>query len=331
MAKISVIGTTSWGTTLAIIAANRSNKVTLLARTKTESDSLTLHRQNSRFLSGSMFPENLKVSSSPLDLNNAEIVILAVPSATLRNNLQLIKTCLPTACILVSAVKGLEIDSGKRMSQLIQEECPSELHTSITVLSGPNLAMEIIEGKPSSTVVASSNIKAASKVQNALTGNMFRVYTNNDIIGVELGGALKNIIAIGAGICDGLGYGDNTKAAFITRGLAEISRLGIAAGAQPLTLSGLAGIGDLIATCSSELSRNRHVGQELAKGKTLNEIRASMENVAEGINTTQAAMYLSDRLKVEMPITSFTYKILFENMSVKQAISELMDRAVSPE
>ena len=154
MANIGVIGTTSWGTTLAIIAANRSNKVTLLARTKTESDSLTLHRQNSRFLSGSMFPKNLKVSSSPLDLNDAEIVILAVPSATLRNNLQLIKTCLPTECILVSAVKGLEIDSGKRMSQLIQEECPSELHTSITVLSGPNLAMEIIEGKPSSTVVA---------------------------------------------------------------------------------------------------------------------------------------------------------------------------------
>jgi glycerol-3-phosphate dehydrogenase (NAD(P)+) len=278
-----------------------------------------------------MFPKNLKVSSSPLDLNDAEIVILAVPSATLRSNLQLIKTCLPTECILVSAVKGLEIDSGKRMSQLIQEECPSELHTNITVLSGPNLAMEIIEGKPSSTVVASSNIKAASKVQHALTGNMFRVYTNNDIIGVELGGALKNIIAIGAGICDGLGYGDNTKAAFITRGLAEISRLGIAAGAQPLTLSGLAGIGDLIATCSSKLSRNRHVGHELAKGKTMNEIRASMENVAEGINTTQAAMHLSDFLKVEMPITSFTYKILFEKMSVKQAISELMDRAVSPE
>ena len=172
---------------------------------------------------------------------------------------------------------------------------------------------------------------AASKVQNTLTGNMFRVYTNNDITGVELGGALKNIIAIGAGICDGLGYGDNTKAAFITRGLAEISRLGLAAGAQPITLSGLVGIGDLIATCSSKLSRNRHVGQELAKGKTLNEIRASMENVAEGINTTQAAMYLANRLKVEMQITSFTYKILFEKMSVKQAISELMDRAVSPE
>ena len=331
MAKISVIGTTSWGTTLAIIAAERSNKVTLLARTKKDSDSLTSHRQNERFLPGHKFPENLKISSSALDLNDAEIVILAVPSATLRSNLQLIKQYLPTDCILVSAVKGLEIHSGKRMSQLIEEECPYELHTNITVLSGPNLALEIIEGKPTSTVVASTNITAASKVQNALTGNMFRVYTNNDIIGVELGGALKNIIAIGAGICDGLGYGDNTKAAFITRGLAEISRLGLAAGAQPITLSGLAGIGDLIATCSSKLSRNRHVGQELAKGKTLNEIRTSMKNVAEGINTTQAAMYLANRLKVEMPITSFTYKILFEKMSVKQAISELMDRAVSPE
>lgn len=331
MAKVSVIGTTSWGTTLAIIAANNANQVTLWARTEKESNSLTLHRQNSRFLPGNRFPKTLNVSSSLLDLSDTEIVILAVPSVTLRSNLQLIKAYLPSECILVSAVKGLEIDSGKRMSQLIQEECPSKLHPNITALSGPNLALEIIEGKPSSTVVASSNADAALKVQSALTSNMFRVYTNNDIIGVELGGALKNIIAIGAGICDGLGYGNNTKAAFITRGLAEISRLGLAAGAQPVTLSGLAGMGDLIATCSSKLSRNRHVGQELAEGKTLYEIRAAMANVAEGINTTQAAMCLANRMKIEMPITSFTYKILFEKMSVKQAILELMDRAVSPE
>ena len=331
MAKVGVVGTTSWGTTLAIVAANRANEVTLWSRTKDEANLLRVQQQNDRLLPNTKFPPNLEATSSLSALSNAEIVILAVPSTTLRTNLRTIRHSLSSSSTLVSAVKGLEMDSGKRMSQLMEEELPSKLHPGITVLSGPNLALEIVAGKPSSTVVASSNESAARAVQDILTSNSFRVYTNTDIIGVELGGALKNIIAIGAGICDGLGYGNNAKAAFITRGLTEISRLGVAAGAQPLTFAGLAGMGDLIATCSSPLSRNRYVGVELAKGKTLSEIRTGMVHVAEGVDTTSAAIDLARSMDVEMPITSVTYKVLFENMTVQRALLELMGRTPAPE
>ena len=196
---------------------------------------------------------------------------------------------------------------------------------------GPNLAREIIRGKLSSTVVASSDEGAAKKAQSILNSSVFRVYTNTDIIGVELGGTLKNIIAIGAGICDGLQMGDNVKAAFMTRGLVEIARLGVAAGAKQMTMAGLAGMGDLIATCSSDLSRNHQVGVLLSRGKTLDEIRSEMHNVAEGINTTAAARAMSAELGVEMPITEVTYRVLFEGMSVDKAVAELMGRAPTPE
>ena len=226
----------------------------------------------------------------------------------------------------MSAAKGLELPQGKRMSQVMEEELPAHLHPGICVLSGPNLAKEIIQGKLSSSVVAGQDQDHCRMAQDVLMSNTFRVYTSDDVTGVELGGALKNIIALGAGIADGLDAGDNAKAAFITRGLAEITRLGVAAGAKPLTFAGLAGLGDLMATCSSRLSRNNSVGRQLAEGRTWPEIRGTMDNVAEGVNTTNAALAMANTLNVEMPITQTTYRVLFEGLSPKDAIAQLMER-----
>ena len=332
MAKVGVVGATSWGTTLAIITARAGLDVNLWVRTEDEASRLRTAGENARFLPEARFPSNLRVESSPeTALGDADLVIIAVPSATLRVNLRAIRDSLAPSTVMVSATKGLELGSSKRMSQILHEELPAPLNDGICALSGPNLAREIVQGKPSSTVVASPNENAARRAQALLTSVRFRVYTNTDIVGVELGGALKNIIALGAGICDGLRYGDNAKAAFVTRGLAEIARLGVAAGAEPLTLAGLAGMGDLIATCASPLSRNHYVGEQLAKGKSLQDIRAGMNHVAEGVDTTAAAVALADSLGVEMPITQATYKILFSDMAVEQAISELMGRAPVPE
>ena len=332
MAKVGVVGTTSWGTTLATILAQLGLDVRLWARTEKEATSLSAQGENTRFLPGVKFPPGLQVTASTQDaFQMADLVIVAVPSSTLRHNVRKIRNFLDSSTVVVSATKGLELDTAKRMSQVLEEELPSALHPGICALSGPNLAREIIEGKPSSTVIASKNSDAARKAQELINSQLFRVYTNEDIVGVEFGGALKHIIALGAGICDGLGYGDNAKAAFMTRGLAEITRLGVAAGANPLTFAGLAGMGDLIATCSSPLSRNRQVGQQLTGGKTLQEIRKTMKNVVEGIDTTAAATTLAEKLGVEMPITRATHNVLFGGVALNQAISDLLERVPRPE
>ena len=329
---VGVLGTTSWGTTLAIIMARRGHRVTLWARTPEEARLLQRDRENKRLLPGFPFPPSLQVSSSEDDaFGHARLVISAVPSKSARANVRRVRDALPRDALVVSATKGLEVSTGLRISQVVREELPESLHSRICVLSGPNLSTEIARGQPASTVVASADTKAALEAQEALMTPLFRVYTSADVIGVELAGALKNIIALGAGIGDGLGYGNNSKAAFITRGLAEITRLGVAAGASPLTFAGLAGMGDLIATAASPLSRNRHVGEELAKGRPLNEILASMPNVAEGVDTTAAAVKLAQKLGVEMPITQAAYRILFEGLDPRQAVAELMGRAPQPE
>lgn len=332
MAKIGVVGTTSWGTTLAIVMAREAVDVRLWARTEGEAAQLRAAGQNHRFLPDIPFPQDLQVTASEEEaFADADLVIVAVPSISFRKNLQTIRDSVDGSAVVVSATKGLELGSGKRMSQLMEEELPSPLHGNICSLSGPNLAKEIVSGMPASTVVASANEAAARSAQAVLTSSRLRVYTNTDIIGVELGGALKNIIALGAGICDGLQYGDNAKASFLTRGLVEIARLGVAAGAELQTLSGLAGMGDLIATCSSPLSRNHYVGEQLANGKTLADIRAGMNNVAEGVDTTAAAVGLAKSLGVEMPITQATYEVLFNDMPVDRAIAALMGRTPIPE
>ena len=328
LAKVGIVGTTSWGSALGVIIARQGVDVCIWARTHAEADTLQADRQNKRFLPGVVFPASLSVSASANDaLSDADIVIIVVPSRTFRGNLRRIADALPGNAAIVSATKGLESGSGKRMSELLADELPASMHGGICALSGPNLSREIIGGKPASTVIASANPRAAQTAQSVINSNLFRVYTNTDIVGVEFGGALKNIIALAAGVCDGLGYGDNAKAAIITRGLAEIGRLAEAAGANPLTLAGLAGMGDLIATCSSPLSRNNYFGRRLAQGDSPQTISADMDNVAEGVDTIKGAMAIAKRFGIEMPITESMHTVIFEGVPLERAISRLLERA----
>ncbi len=325
MLKIAIIGTTSWGTTLGVVIAQKGIEVRLWARTKQEATELKSNGPDSSFFSGITFPPQLLITNQLSEaLADVKAVIMAVPSQAMRQNIKLIASYLTKSMMVVSAAKGLEIGSGKRMSQLIAEEINPRFHSNICVLSGPNLAREVLHGLPAATVIAAENNAVARKVQRLLNTPKLCVFTNTDVIGVELGGALKNIIALGAGIADGLGYGDNAKAAFMTRGLTEITALGVALGANPLTFSGLAGLGDLVATCSSPLSRNHYVGVELTKGRSLTEILSSMTNVAEGVSTTLVAWNLAQKLGLEMPITEKVYRILYENADPRQAAVEMM-------
>ncbi len=331
-AKVAVVGATTWGTTLSMIMSGEGRPVTLLARSANERDRLAHSRENSRFLPGIKFPEPLEVSADPAEaLSDVAMVVIAVPSDRLRENARRIAGHIAADAVVVNATKGLELPLALRMSQVLAEELPPSLLPSICSLSGPNLAKEILQGKPATTVVASESPEAAEQAQAALLSSRFRVYTSDDVVGVELGGALKNIVALGAGIGDGLEFGENAKAAFITRGLAEIARLGVAAGAQPLTFAGLAGVGDVIATCASRLSRNRYVGEQLAWGRSWPEIRDSMDNVAEGVNATGAALKLASQLDVEMPIAETTYRVLHEDLPPREAAFELMQRPVGSE
>jgi len=330
--RVAVIGTTSWGTTLAIMLTRKGLAVSLWARTEAEEEKLNRERQNVLRLPGFTFPEELQATAS-LDeaLDKAGLVIFAVPSQHMRHNVRLVREYLDSSMLILSVAKGLEVESVKRMSQVISEELAARFHRNVCVLSGPNLSREIARGLPAVTVVAAHDAAVAAKVQKIMATPLFRVYTNTDVVGVELGGALKNIIALAAGMVDGLEYGNNTKAGLITRGLAEITRLGVAAGANPLTFAGLAGLGDLVATCSSPLSRNRFVGQELAKGRDLKGILSSMTGIAEGITTTVAALKLAEELDVEMPIAEQVFRVLFKGLDVRQAVSELMVRELKHE
>ena len=330
--SVTIVGTTTWGTTLGVVLARQGTPVTLLARTEAESRLLAVDRKNSRFLPETIFPDSLQVTADPAKaVSSAAIVILAVPSHRLRQNARLMAGYLSSEAIVVSAAKGLELPTAHRMSQVLAEELPGSLHAGICALSGPNLAKEIVQGKPASSVLAGADAAVGERAQSLLNSNRFRVYTSNDLVGVELGGALKNIVALGAGMCDGLEAGENAKAALVTRGLAEITRLGVAAGAEPRTFAGLAGLGDVIATCSSRFSRNRYVGEQLGLGRTWSQIRESMDNVAEGVNATEAALKVAGDLGVEMPIAEITYRVLYEGLSAKEAAAELMGRPARSE
>lgn len=330
MPKIAIIGTTLWGITLGVVLARKGLQVRLWARTEREAIELTNAGPKSTLLSDVTFPPQLSVTSSLSEaLADAKAVILVVPSQTMRQNVRLIAAHLKGSMLVVSATKGLEIGSNKRMSQVIAEEIDPRFHSNICVLSGPNLAREILGGLPAATVVAAENGSVAKIAQRLLTTPNLCVYTNTDVIGVELGGALKNVVALGAGMADGLGYGDNAKAAFITRGLTEMTALGVALGANPLTFSGLAGLGDLITTCASPLSRNHYVGVELTKGRSLEEIINSMDGVAEGVSTTVAAITLARQLGLEMPITEKIYQILYEDVDPRQAVVKLISATMA--
>lgn len=323
MPKIAIIGTTSWGITLGVILAREKLQVRLWARTEAEAAGLKTSGPCIDQVAVP-FPPNLSITTSLKEaLADVKAVLLVVPSQTMRQNVKLMAPFLRSSMLVISAAKGLEIDTGKRMSQVISEEIKPRFKPNVCVLSGPNLSQEVLQGLPAASVVAAEDEVVARSAQKLLATPSLCVYTNTDVIGVELGGALKNIVALGAGIADGLDYGDNAKAAFITRGLTEMTALAVALGANPLTLSGLAGLGDLIATCASPLSRNHYVGVELTQGRSLDEITTSMTTVAEGVGTTLAAWKLAKQLGVEMPITEKMYQILYEGVDPRQAIAEL--------
>ncbi len=326
MVSVGVIGSGAWGTTLALLLARKGIATTLWEHNTERAMQMQQKRENTLFLPELHFPDTLQVTEAIEEaVANKDLLLLVTPSQRMRENAQLLAPHLGAHTLLVSASKGIEIASHKRMTEILVEELPAA-QKRIATLSGPNLSREVANGKPTAAVVASSEMEVAIRVRTLLTTSTFRVYSSKDVVGVELGGALKNIIAICAGITEGLGYGENAKAAIATRGLAEISRLGIAAGANPLTFLGLAGIGDLIATCSSPLSRNHQLGRRLAGGEKLSDILQSTRSVTEGVSTTKAALELATRHNVEMPITKQLSLVLFEGLHPHKAVQELMMR-----
>ncbi|MBI4305325.1 MAG: NAD(P)-dependent glycerol-3-phosphate dehydrogenase [Chloroflexi bacterium] len=332
MALIGIVGTTSWGTTLGVIAARQGHRAVLWARTEEEAHALESARENRRFHPGQKFPDGLHVTASADSaFGRCDLAIIAVPTNRLRQNVRRLRSELSAVPVILSGTKGIEPGTGKRPSEMVAEELEAGWRAAIGAISGPNLAKEIIASKPSSATVAFERTEAALATQAVLASSVFRVYTTDDLIGLELGGALKNIIAICAGIIDGLELGDNAKAAMITRGLHEITRLGVAMGARPETFAGLSGLGDLVATCYSPLSRNRYVGEQLARGNKLDDILARMDQTAEGVPATVAAMELAAKLGIEMPIAETLRQLLFDGLSVGGAIELLMRRAPAAE
>jgi len=321
--NVAVLGAGSWGTTLASLLA-AGNDTTLWARDADVADEITLRQRNSSYLPDVELCPSLRATVDPqVALHAADMVVLAVPSRYFRSVVELVGPAVPTEADLVSVTKGIELETGFRMSEVLVDVVGHD-PDRVCVLSGPNLAREVAAGQPSATVLACSDVARAERLRRAITTESFRVFTSRDVVGCEVGGAVKNAIAIAAGIGDGLGYGWNTKAALITRGLAEIERLGVAMAAQPITFLGLAGNGDLTATCSSPLSRNRRVGEELGKGRSLSDITADMMMVAEGVTSTPAIAALAQRLAVPMPITRKVEAVLNGSLSPVEAVHQLM-------
>lgn len=340
-ARVAVIGTGAWGTTLARLvaleqvrvaktaggaaAASQVGDVTLWEHHPERASEMQWGRENRAYLPGFPLPANLRVTADLAEVvRDRDVVVLVTPSQQVRETARMLAPLLAPNVVVVCASKGLELGSRLRLTQVAEQELPQ--HVTVAALSGPNLAPEIARGLPAAAVVAARETEAGERARAALSTPTFRIYTSHDMAGVEMGGALKNIIAIGIGINDGLQYGDNARASLMTRALAEISRLAVATGANPLTLAGLAGLGDLIATCTSPLSRNRTLGLELAKGRVLDEVLAERKTVAEGVTATRAALELASELDVELPITQEVARVLFEGKSVREAVASLMLR-----
>lgn len=323
--NIVVLGDGGWGTALAILLDQNGHKVTLWSNFPDYAEYLDRKRENTRFLPGVKIPKSIIITGN-LKLATCNLLVMAIPTQYARPTLSKIKSAFRIP--VVSVAKGLEIETLKRPSQIISEVLKTD---RIAVLSGPSHAEEVSRHLPTSVVIASRHQKLATEIQHIFRNDYFRPYTHPDVVGVELGGALKNIIAIAAGICDGLKLGDNTKSALLTRGLVEMIRLARRLGAQKTTLTGLAGMGDLITTCISPHGRNRAVGMQLGQGKKLTEIMSKMQMVAEGVWTTRAVAKLSKQLKVELPITKEVYNVLFHNRDPRQAVLDLMRRPLKSE
>ncbi|NLY53665.1 MAG: NAD(P)H-dependent glycerol-3-phosphate dehydrogenase [Firmicutes bacterium] len=325
--KAAVIGAGSWGTALAARVLSRNfEQVTLWCRRQQLANAINLERSNKEYLPGVMLPSNVRATS---DLRSAvqgkDLLVFSIPSAHLRGVLKQVAPLLAKPADLVNTAKGFEPDTLQRLSVVIAEEIGGKAR-AIAVLSGPNHAEEVGRDMPSASVISSEDAEAAIRLQDAFFTSNFRVYTNMDIVGVELGGALKNIIALAAGIADGMGFGDNTKAMLMTRGLGEMVRLGRALGADPRTFSGLAGIGDLIATCTSKHSRNWNAGYKIGQGQKLQEVTGGTHMVIEGAFATQAAYKMKSKLGVDMPITDALYRVLFADEDPRTAMNEMMNR-----
>jgi len=330
--RLAVIGGGSWGTALAIVLAPRFERVCLWVYEQDLAERMQSSRENDVFLPGARLKENTTVTNVlARSVEDAEIVLGVMPSHHARRVYDDLLPHLTDEMLLVSATKGIENGTLLRMSQVINDVVGNRFPPRVGVLSGPTFAREVVRGEPAAVVIASHDIGLARAVQAAFSGPTLRLYTNSDPVGVELGAALKNIIAIASGACAGLGLGANTTAALITRGLAEITRMAVAAGGQSQTLAGLAGLGDLVLTCTGELSRNRTVGFQLGQGRKLPEILAGMRMVAEGVHTTYAAMELSQRLSVELPIARQVYAMLREGREPRIALRELMERSLKEE
>jgi len=327
--NVTVIGTGGWGTALAVLLHGNGHKVTLWGRLKEEVEPIVAAGENKAFLPGVKIPREIVLTlDTKAALREAELAVLAVPSHGMRPICQQLRESVRSELPLISVAKGIENETGARMSEVIAEVIPK---AGIIVLSGPSHAEEVGRGIPTAVVVASTDQALAVTAQKVFMNERFRIYTHDDIIGVELGGALKNVIAIAAGACDGIGFGDNTKAALCTRGLAEMTRLGVALGARRETFFGLSGVGDLIVTAFSRHSRNRGFGERLGKGETPGQIAASTQMVAEGVKTAKSAWQLAQRHGVDVPITRQVHAILYEGKAPKQAVRDLMAREAKPE
>ena len=331
MTRAAVLGAGSWGTAFAKVLADAGVDVVLWARRAAVAEGIRLRHENAEYLPGISLPPALRATADPAEaLAGTDIVVLAVPSQTLRANLVEWARVVPPDATLVSLMKGVELGTAKRMSEVVCEvaDAPTE---RVAVVSGPNLAREIAEEQPAATVVACVDLDRATALQKACSTPYFRPYTNVDVVGCELGGAVKNVIALACGMAEGMGFGDNSRASLITRGLAETARLGLALGADPLTFAGLAGLGDLVATCSSPLSRNRSFGERMGRGETLAQAQTATRQTAEGVKSCRSVLELARRAGVDVPITEHVEKVCYEGMPPQQMLRALMDRDMKSE
>jgi len=330
--KVAVLGAGSWGIATARLLYSNGHTVSMWEFDKTDCDTLLKDRSHKTKLPGITIQDEILITNNLEEaIADADYIVFALPSQRIRQVCQLLDPIAKPHSRYINLAKGLEIDTLLRMSELIQSKITSTDENSVATLSGPSHAEEVSRDIPTSVVVGSQDIDFARHVQELFNGQYFRVYSTQDIIGVELGGSLKNVIAIASGITQGLGLGDNTTGALLTRGLAEISRMGVKLGADPLTFAGLSGVGDLITTCCSKHSRNRYVGEHIGRGETLKQVLESMTMVAEGVDTCRSAYAMSQKYNVEMPITSEVYKVLFENKPPIEAVADLMGRSLKEE
>jgi glycerol-3-phosphate dehydrogenase (NAD(P)+) len=330
--RAAVIGGGSWGTALASVLGANGHETAIWAHDPKVAEGINDRHENSKYLPGLAIPASVRASGCLRDsLARAELVVVATPSHATRAVMGEALPVLPRGVPLVSATKGIENETLLTMNEVLEEVLPTEIHPYLTFLSGPSFAQETMLHMPTGVVVAANWERMALRVQKVFANDWFRVYTSNDVAGVELGGSLKNVCAIAAGIADGMGFGNNTRAMLITRGLAELVRLAVRKGANPITLSGLAGMGDLVLTCTGDLSRNRRVGIELGQGRPVAEVLAGMKQVAEGVRTARSVHDLAARLAVELPIHEAVYRILYEGLPVKQAMAQLAGRELKSE